>query len=311
MTRELLLLRNGKAEATPPRELKDGGKRQVQRVGVWLQSQGLLPDHVRAAPSERAKVSAQKALKAGGASAGIIAKDARLKSRALTDVLACLADIPVEARRPMIVAHRKLLERLARHLSGDARLCLPTGTLLRLALPDDWTSLPAGCAEILELLHPESLPERFPFPGPGGPEWRDRPAYYYRQSAVIPWRLEGDALRILVITSSKRSHWVVPKGIHEPGLSAQASAAHEAEEEAGVLGEVGEAPLGEFTVEKWGGVCRVSVYPMRVTEIFDQETWEESHRSRLWVSPEEALQHLKHDGLKEIVRRFADAFSAR
>ncbi|NDR55514.1 NUDIX domain-containing protein [Aliiruegeria sabulilitoris] len=311
MARELLLLRNGKAEAAPPRDLKDGGKRQVQRVGVWLQGQGLLPDHVRVAPSARAKVSAQKALKAGGASAGIIERDARLKSRALADALNCLADMPADARRPMIVAHRKMLEQLARHLTGDPGLLLPTGTLLRLALPDDWHSLPVGYAEILKLLHPESLPERFPFPGPGGSEWRDRPAYYYRQSAVIPWKLEGGRLRILVITSSKRNHWVVPKGIHEPGLSAQASAAHEAEEEAGVLGEVGAASLGEFTVEKWGGVCRVAVYPMRVTEIFDQETWEESNRSRLWVSPEEALQHLKHDGLKEIVRRFADTFSTQ
>lgn len=307
-SRELLLMRNGKAEAKPPRELKDRGKRQAQRVGVWLAGQGLLPDHVLCMKSARARVTAQKALKAGGASAREIDVQPELGSSATGDILELLGAVPQDARRVLVVAHRGALERLAAHLVGRSKIPFASGQLWRLRMPENWATLAPGSGEVLETVLPDDLPKRFPFPGPGGCEWRDRPAYYYRQSAVVPWRVRDGRLEILVITSSKRNHWVVPKGIHEPGLSAQDSAAQEAEEEAGVLGEVGAEPLGRFELEKWGGTCSVEVYPMRVTRVIDDADWDESHRSRLWVTPEVAREHLRYPMLGAIIAGFAAGF---
>lgn len=308
MNRSLLLLRNGKAEKASPRALKDSGKRQVQRVGVWLAGHDLLPDFILAAPSDRAFVSAQKALKAGGASAAGIEISKTLGGKALVGPFEVLRDVPSSAGTVLVVAHRKALERLARGLTGQGGISFTPGKLLHLSVPGDWHDLEPGACRIVEAVVPEDLPEKFPFTGPGGTQWRDRPAYYYRQSAVIPWRVNDGRLEILVITSSKRNHWVVPKGIHEPGLSAQASAAREAEEEAGVIGDVGEEPLGAYVLEKWGATCDVWVYPMRVTRVIPEADWDESHRSRLWVRPDEAAMHLKHDGLKAIIKDFARSF---
>jgi phosphohistidine phosphatase len=62
------------------------------------------------------------------------------------------------------------------------------------------------------------------------------PNWIYTQSAILPYRLRGDDLEVLVITSRKGTRWVLPKGIVEPGMTAAASAAKEAMEEAGVEG---------------------------------------------------------------------------
>ena len=57
-----------------------------------------------------------------------------------------------------------------------------------------------------------------------------KPSNWYRQSAVIPYRLtdrtgtDFSAVEILLITSRKRKRWVIPKGIVEPYLSPLESA---------------------------------------------------------------------------------------
>ncbi|PRY20942.1 phosphohistidine phosphatase [Aliiruegeria haliotis] len=313
MPRDLLLLRHGKAvsgHAGPDlaRPLKDRGKRQAQRIGVWLAGNGLLPTVVISSPAERAFVTAQKTLKAAGVGAGGIVLDDRLGPDRADAHLALLGERFGASSAPlMLVGHRAGLEGLVRHLTGDrrSRLDLKSGTLVHLLLSDGAEGLGMAAAQDLRFVRQQDLPKRFPFPGPGGTEWRDRPAYYYRQSAVVPYRFADGRLQILVITSSKRNHWVVPKGIHEPGASAQASAAREAEEEAGIFGEVEETPLGRFDVAKWGATCMVTTYAMRVTRILDDDAWDENHRHRLWVTPEQALARLKHAGLKRLVADFA------
>ncbi len=316
MTRELLLLRHGKAKdllGFPDRDrpLKDKGKRQAQRVGVWLQENGLLPDVAVSSGAERAYVSAQKLLKAGGTHAHGIVQDDRIYNAsvaALLDVLGSFSNTP---DRVMIVGHNPGLEGLVAHLAvaslpqtDDGRL-LKTGTLVHLSMPDNWRELNQNCAQLVHYIRPDTLPPGFPFDTEAGREWRDRPAYYYTQSAVIPYRRAGSKIEILVITSSKKNHWVVPKGIHEPGLSAQESAAREAEEEAGVRGRVHDSAAGRYMYEKWGATCNVEVYPMEVTDELAPDIWEESHRQRLWVAPAMAAAHIKEDALKAIVLEFA------
>ena len=79
----------------------------------------------------------------------------------------------------------------------------------------------------------------------------------YEQSGVVPYRWLEGRLEVLLITSLRRGRWIIPKGIVEPDMTPAESAAMEAFEEAGVKGRVGTEPIGEYTVNKWGGVCGV------------------------------------------------------
>lgn len=313
MKRELLILRHGKSDWDAGtddyhRPLKDRGKRGAQRMGVWLLQQQLVPDHIVASPAERALVTAEKACKAMGMGADGIQRDKRIYAAGRTDLLAVLADCPAEAARVMLVGHNPGLEDLLAWLAGDAVAVpedgklLPTATLARLRMPADWHQLSRGCAVLESITRPNTLPKKFPFPAPGGSELRDRPAYYYTQSSVIPYRVRDGKPEILVISSSKKHHLVIPKGIKDPGLSPQASAAKEAWEEAGVEGEVAEAPVGSYTCEKWGATCTVTVYPMKVTRVIPEAEWEERHRGREWVSPERAARQLKEPALRPLVQ---------
>jgi phosphohistidine phosphatase len=312
MTRELLILRHGKSDWEAGtddfhRPLKDRGKRGAQRVGVWLLQQGLLPDHVVSSPAERALVTAEKACKAMGMNARMIQREPAVYEAMSGDLLQVLADCPADAQRVMLVGHNPGLEELLIYLAhesipypADGKL-LPTATLARLAMPDDWQELHAGSAQLLSITRPGELPKKFPFPFPDGPERRDRPAYYYTQSSVIPYRLQNGRPEILIVSSSKRKHWVVPKGIKEPGLSPQESAAREALEEAGVEGRVADDALGSYRCEKWGATCTVEVFPMEVTRVIPEQEWEERHRGREWVTPEVAQQRLRQAELKPLV----------
>jgi phosphohistidine phosphatase len=314
MTRELLLLRHGKSDWDTgvddyQRPLKDRGKRGAQRIGVWLAQQKMVPDLVITSPAERALVSAQKACKAMGNGDEGIQRDRRIYAAGLDELLGVLGECPADADRVMLVGHNPGLEVLLDWLTGgtvpvpvDGKL-LPTATLARLQMPDDWRALRAGCARLDSITRPGTLPKKFPFPAPDGKEQRDRPAYYYTQSSVIPYRVHDGEPEILVIASSKKNHLVVPKGIKDPGLSPRESAAKEAWEEAGIEGEVAEAALGSYTCEKWGATCTVVVYPMKVTRVIPEEEWEESHRGREWVSPEKAAAQLKQKELRPLVKK--------
>jgi phosphohistidine phosphatase len=314
MSRELMLLRHGKSDWSEQvedfaRPLKDRGKRGAQRMGVWLQQQELMPDLIISSPAERAITTAEKAAKAMGLKARAIAQDRRIYAARVDDLLQVLADVPDKPKRVLLVGHNPGLEDLTEYLEGksiplpaDGKL-LPTATLAVIELPDDWSELKAGDGQLIGITRASSMPKKFPFPDHKGKEQRDRPAYYYRQSSVIPYRFNEGELEILVVRSSKLKHWVVPKGVSDPATSLQASAAKEAFEEAGVKGEVGEESLGSYAYEKWGAECKVQVYPMEVTEIIPEAEWEEKHRGREWLSPKQAMKRLKQTELSPMIER--------
>ena len=316
MTRELLLLRHGKSDWGTGvddfhRPLKDRGKRGAQRIGVWLAQQQRIPDLIVTSPAERALVTAQKACKAMGNGDAGIQQDRRIYAAGIDELLKVLGDCPQAASRVMLVGHNPGLEELLAWLARetialpDDGKCLPTATLASLQMPADWQTLTAGCAHLDAITRPGTLPKKFPFPTPHGREQRDRPAYYYTQSSVIPYRVHDGKLEVLVIASSKKHHLVVPKGIKDPGLSPRESAAKEALEEAGIEGEVAEAELGRYTCEKWGATCTVAVFPMKVTRVIAEDEWEESHRGREWVSPDVAASRLKQKELRPLVKKLA------
>ena len=127
-----------------------------------------------------------------------------------------------------------------------------------------------------------------------------KPERFYRQSAVIPYRITGNKIEIMLITSIRKGRWVVPKGIIEPGLSAKESACKEALEEAGIIGDVPSTPIGRYSYAKWGGQCRVKVFTMKVNTVF--AGWpEEFVRKRRWMTVKAAADSVKEPELRRLI----------
>ncbi len=127
----------------------------------------------------------------------------------------------------------------------------------------------------------------------------------FNQSGVIPYRIKNKKLELLIITSRNGRKWIFPKGIIEPDLTSEASAAKEAYEEAGVEGEVFPKSMAAYTYTKWRDKCRVELYMMNVKKILKK--WPESDfRERRWVSFEEALNLVQPNTLRKALRKFPD-----
>lgn len=133
-----------------------------------------------------------------------------------------------------------------------------------------------------------------------------------RQIAVLPYRTETPAIdspiRILLITSRGTGRWVIPKGKPMAGLPPHASAAKEAEEEAGVLGAACPTPIGSYRYRKRRDsgasvLTDVDVFPFAVTQELD--SWEEQHeRERRWFSLAQAAESVDEEDLRALIRSF-------
>lgn len=315
--RQLLLLRHGKSDWSQNREdferpLKDRGKRDAQRIGVWLDRKGRIPDCIISSPAERAIVTAEKCCKSMGLGVTAIVREMSLYHAAVDELLNTIQQLPDHCQRVLLVSHNPGLENLLLQLAapllmsrnGEKRFPTAALALLEFDIPS-WSALPQNRASRAEVLYPRTLPATFPWPQYEPQEQRKRPAYYYQQSSVIPYRIHNGVLEILLIRSSKRKHWVIPKGIQEPGLTPQQSAAKEAREEAGVEGVVDNRPISHYHYRKWGAECRVELYPMAVERLIDAPEWEESHRGRRWVTPEEAASMVQQPALKLLLQTFS------
>lgn len=138
---------------------------------------------------------------------------------------------------------------------------------------------------------------------------KTRPEWYYKQSAVIPYRIKSGEPEVLLITSSYKGNWIIPKGIVELGMSARESAAKEAIEEAGVTGTVGRKLVGKYNYEKWGNTCRVKVFPYLVKDVLNK--WAEDNiRKRKWFSIKKALKKVKKKELIQILAEFQKNFDS-
>ncbi len=314
---ELLLLRHGKSDWSTQtddfhRPITDKGKRMSQRIGVYLAQQHLEPDRVISSPAIRAKTTAEKTIKAMGSSSALITYDEKLYDAILEDFLVILQTIPKNTQRVMLVGHNPGLELLILYLSkqkikipSNNKLML-TASLAHLQFEGEWKSLTAQSAQLVKIQYAKNLPKRFPYPMPDGKEKRIRPAYYYTQSSVIPYRIKKNTLQILLILSSQKKHYVIPKGIKEPGLSARKSAAKEAFEEAGIEGKVAHKAIGSYRYEKWQAECKVIVYPMQVKKMLDEEQWQEQYRSRKWYKLDQAITLIYQDEIKKLLAQLPE-----
>ena len=112
----------------------------------------------------------------------------------------------------------------------------------------------------------------------------------------------------MLVTSRETGRWIIPKGWPKKRTAPYASAAREALEEAGVVGEVGRDPIGSYSYKKRlksGAVvaCEVQIFPLEVKR--QQKTWpEKGERELRWFSPTNAARAVQEPVLRKIIRTF-------
>lgn len=125
------------------------------------------------------------------------------------------------------------------------------------------------------------------------------------QVGALPLRRTASgSWEILLVTTRTTKRWTVPKGWPIKKLKAHDAAAREAREEAGVVGQVKKKPVGRYLywkrLEAEFRLCKVRLYPLRVTEQLD--TWpEEAQRLRHWFSLEDASDLVEEPGLRKVL----------
>jgi len=127
------------------------------------------------------------------------------------------------------------------------------------------------------------------------------------QAAALCYRIEKGRLRVLLITTRGAGRWIIPKGWLIDGISPAQTAAQEAWEEAGVLGQCA-GRIGQFTHIKNGAdqrpaPCLVDVFPLRVQSI-SRHFPEKGMRRRKWFSPKKAALKVRSPELAALLRSF-------
>ena len=118
-------------------------------------------------------------------------------------------------------------------------------------------------------------------------------------AGVVP--LSSDRTQVLLIQSSARKGWVLPKGGWENDETQQEAARREAWEEAGIectvekdLGEI-EEKRTEAQIKKYGAQAPRALYRFYEVKVKEEKaTWPEKYkRDRLWMSYAKAKECLK------------------
>ena len=120
------------------------------------------------------------------------------------------------------------------------------------------------------------------------------------QAAAVPYRMRDDRPEFCLVTSVERGNWIFPKGIIDPGETAEQTALKEAAEEAGLHGVIEGKPLGQYDYHKWNTRLVVTAMLMRVTAADDE--WEESElRQRCWCGIEKARAKINRGELLQLL----------
>ena len=169
MPRELLILRHAKSDWDGDtqddlaRPLSKRGQKDAPRVGAWMYREGLVPDLVVSSPAERARQTTLAVCKGLDYKRKSVVWDQTIYEASVEALLGVLRRCPPGPRTVLLVGHNPGLEGLLSHLAGDdlddlaGDKPLPTAALARLEMPDDWTDLAPGCAQLVSITLPRSL----------------------------------------------------------------------------------------------------------------------------------------------------------
>jgi 8-oxo-dGTP pyrophosphatase MutT (NUDIX family) len=128
------------------------------------------------------------------------------------------------------------------------------------------------------------------------------------QCGALPFSIRRDGqVRVLLVTTRGKRDWIIPKGWPIRNLTAGATAAREAYEEAGLIGAVvGDEPIGFYRYEKRGNSRKAIIHEVSVF-LFAVERqlrkWpEKAERETRWFAPPEAFTQVAQPGLAEILQ---------
>jgi 8-oxo-dGTP pyrophosphatase MutT (NUDIX family) len=127
------------------------------------------------------------------------------------------------------------------------------------------------------------------------------------QCAALPYRrLANAAIEVMLITSRDTGRWVIPKGWQDQGLAPQDSAEREAREEGGLVGQMGDHPIGHYRYRKRMSdgssvACLVEVFPLEVKR--QLKSWpERKERDTRWFMLREAAAAVEEPQLAAMIR---------
>ena len=136
------------------------------------------------------------------------------------------------------------------------------------------------------------------------------------QYAALPYRRHSNLeLEVLLVTSRETRRWIIPKGWRVQKLAPHRSAAHEAMEEAGLVGRIGNRAIGSYGYGKrlsTGSVipCRVMIFALRVSK--QLASWpEQDQRRTKWFKPETAAKAVKEPELRAIIKNLDSLLKRR
>jgi 8-oxo-dGTP pyrophosphatase MutT (NUDIX family) len=129
----------------------------------------------------------------------------------------------------------------------------------------------------------------------------------HRQVAALPYRKNAEGkIQVLLLTSRTTHRLIIPKGWRS-GLKGWKAAKVEAYEEAGLVGKIKHAPIGDF--EYWKRtpdhfeLISVDVYPLKVEKRL-KEWPEKRQRVMKWLSGADAALLVDEPRLVTLIRKF-------
>src|SRR3954453_16703994 len=133
-----------------------------------------------------------------------------------------------------------------------------------------------------------------------------------RQFAALPFRVIGDDLSVLLITTRRKRRWSVPKGSPIAETTPHGTPEIEAYEEAGLIGKICPKSIGRYRLRKRDGkrqgkrkaACDVQVFPLKVKD--QLRRWpERGQREAIWLPACEAARLVHKPELSRLIERFA------
>lgn len=127
---------------------------------------------------------------------------------------------------------------------------------------------------------------------------------YVEQTAALPYRFQRGVLQILLVRTLRDSHWTIPKATQDQFRTRDDVAIQEARTEAGVVGFVRDAPIGQYRYTRSGKDYRVTVIPVLVQDQLSE--WpDQGRRAQQWCTKERALEEAGSSGLRDLIREFS------
>lgn len=167
--RTLILFRHAKAEPLRPdindidRPLSPAGHKAAKKMGLWLKEHTVPIDSIICSPARRAQSTLEILKPCLEIPEKNVAVDEQLYLASFEQLLTLLSQAQKKPRNVMLVGHNPGLEDLLTYLCGEylprsrnGKL-MPTATLARIQLPNDWQKLDPGKGKLLDLIRPKEL----------------------------------------------------------------------------------------------------------------------------------------------------------